>query len=437
MQILDIYVDGTNGSDFNPGTSPSSPLLTIGAALAFYRGMWQVASATIHVMSAGVYSLPMDSDGTFLLFGNSSRGAADTGSYPTVRSLVIVNDAPMTDQIGTRSVTAVSGQQISISGAAIAADSLRGGRALFVTGALTGQWVDIPTNTTSGLTAWGNLAGLTNGDQLVVERPSVILQAQHSVVLNYVQLATYGVKFVSLDAAAIFEVGPFATLIVEFTEVAINLGCGGASASHASIQARGLSAGPNQGTGSFGVGTNAFLRSLYHSAVSGFFLCTNGSFSGGLITDQSAGYSAVFAGCLSTLAAYDGGKVAAEYGTTVQVGIASANYPSRIRSVGYIGAEGIYRSNLVLNNVDISNSGIAVRTSQGSMINCNGVTGTGNTTGVWLGSGGCQVNVDAGTTVTGTTEISLEGAAHTYAQLDAASPRVLYDAAYGSRVVRV
>jgi hypothetical protein len=79
----------------------------------------------------------------------------------------------------------------------------------------------------------------------------------------------------------------------------------------------------------------------------------------------------------------------------------------------------------VNSGLDISNCGTGIEIDGASSAVFTGsVTGTGNTTGITL-SAGARLRISAGSTLTGATEVSLDGAATTLAAMRAASPKLL------------
>lgn len=85
-------------------------------------------------------------------------------------------------------------------------------------------------------------------------------------------------------------------------------------------------------------------------------------------------------------------------------------------------------------NSDISNCGTAVSMLEPlTYIECSGLTGTGNTTAISVAKG-AALQVNSGSTITGTTELSVDGTATTLAVMRAQSPKILTDPNYGSKV---
>lgn len=86
-----------------------------------------------------------------------------------------------------------------------------------------------------------------------------------------------------------------------------------------------------------------------------------------------------------------------------------------------------------INQSNISNMGTAINVISGQIAHIISVAGTGNTVGINV-SKGAKAAIWSGTTLTGTTEIVLDGVNHTLAEMRAASPKVIKDANYGSIV---
>lgn len=83
---------------------------------------------------------------------------------------------------------------------------------------------------------------------------------------------------------------------------------------------------------------------------------------------------------------------------------------------------------------DISNCSKAIDILEGGYINLLGVvSGTGNTIGI-SATTGAAVKISSTTTLTGTTEISIDGIAQTLATMRAQVPKVLEDSNYGTKV---
>ncbi|MBU1767916.1 MAG: hypothetical protein KJ648_07430 [Candidatus Omnitrophica bacterium] len=87
-----------------------------------------------------------------------------------------------------------------------------------------------------------------------------------------------------------------------------------------------------------------------------------------------------------------------------------------------------------VNSSDISSATTAVKVDDNRYaIRLTGVTGAGNTTAVLVTNGG-NVFVSSTCTLTGTTEISIDGAASDFATMRAATPKYVVDATTGSKV---
>lgn len=91
-------------------------------------------------------------------------------------------------------------------------------------------------------------------------------------------------------------------------------------------------------------------------------------------------------------------------------------------------------SNATLSACDISNCVSAIHASGQALVRLTGtITGTGNTTALAL-TRGAEAQVSSASTITGTTEVSLDGAATTLAVMRAQTPKVLHNADYGTKV---
>ncbi|MBU1889816.1 MAG: hypothetical protein KKD89_07115 [Candidatus Omnitrophica bacterium] len=91
-------------------------------------------------------------------------------------------------------------------------------------------------------------------------------------------------------------------------------------------------------------------------------------------------------------------------------------------------------SGTLLSSMDISSATTAVKADDNRYaVRLSAVTGTGNTTAV-LATNGANVFVSSTCTLTGTTEISIDGAASDFATMRAASPKYVVNATTGTRV---
>lgn len=139
---------------------------------------------------------------------------------------------------------------------------------------------------------------------------------------------------------------------------------------------------------------------IFETAISGFV--TTGIVCGQVNTGQNV--QSVY---------IDGG------GVVTTVGISSGDFPFA----------GVFISKTIINNCA---KGIAAEQA-GVAFTAQQVNGSGNTIALSLAKGG-RIQVDVNSGITGTTEVSIDGAATDLATMRAASPKVIRDANYGTMI---
>jgi hypothetical protein len=120
-----------------------------------------------------------------------------------------------------------------------------------------------------------------------------------------------------------------------------------------------------------------------------------------------------------------GVKITANFGTFLALAGASieTSASQAVLSSGQ-GHAGFANTTIQINGLECKNSGAGIQLEGRHQMQAIGLIGTGNTTGMILGRG-VNVQIDPTSTITGTTEISMDGTSTTLAAMRAASPKLL------------
>lgn len=452
-----IYIDATLGNDANPGTQ-AQPFATLQAALN--AAPKEVFNDLIFFMAPGTYA-------GAVVDGFRTHAATPIATTRSQVAIVASSFSVYTPASGTSTGTLTAQTDASGSTLATMTDSTQSwpvnglvGRFIFISsGTGSTGTVSVPvrylitSNTATAVTivGAGTLAGVGSG--YILQTPNVFITSPTPTSA----VGSGGYTAVTLGAAGLvfaFNQGFFyAVQGIEFTigtamPTAVSMGGGRVRFSDCRwMSSTGAVVGLNLNNFCEGTQPIAFQQCHFESSIASVGIQV--STTGGVTPRPSLTLLACsFIGHAQHLAssAHGGNTISGCYfatATTASVTLSgnAINQFSNSRwtgnAIGIRGtattATGMMPTTFGITTCDLSTNTTAIAlTEAGQWAYMGTVTGTGNTTGLSVARGARAV-IGSGTTLTGTTEISLDGASQTLAAMRAASPKLLTNT-YGSIV---
>lgn len=454
---LNLFVDST-GNDGNACTSSGTA-----ACLTIQGAIDKIPKYVKHPVTVTVGS------------GNFA-GATITGfnvqwpADPAVGSYILLQGtwANVSPATGTATGTATAGSAGSVvtfgtltdSGQTWTTDNLKGKFVRIATGTGANQRKVIASNTATAITIVGTWTAPASGSTYVIEEPATVCNAPKDTGATLSGMVMTANSAGNGQCFGIWGNAGWGGDVISLRALKLS------QTTAVGVYIRGANAqvglrwihGTHTGTGV----ANAvlFARGGYGSVIESYFSfsATNST---NVISTTDVGASVISVsgvkseggtGCVSlgsagTVLSYTnsecsgtgnrGVNFAASGLATLQMsGVRIHDVPTGIGN-GLAGAFVHMPHSLQITSADISTTTTAIDLSVGAFAFCNlqAVTGTGNTTGLKIARGNRCV-VGSGVTLTGTTEISLDGTSTTLAALRAASPKALPSPAslYGTAI---
>lgn len=458
---LTFYVDAA-GNDSNDCQSLASPCLTITGVRAKLPKL--IADPVTINVGAGTFS---GTNLNIFQFAEPTQGAA-TGMYLNIVG-TLANSTSLAS--GTATGTATAGAAASWPSFATLTDAaqtwtvnnLRGRFLTITSGSGSGNTWPIISNTATVITVAGNPVTLGAGSVYAIQdsttvmsglsplpaTPSLATQANYAVfvtegvgqttTLNTSAFRLAQMRFTNATgrAVALFGAGTLQMSLCQFA---------GSSAS-AAIASNGTQ-------GSWNV--NMDRIAIISSGSGPFWQHQNSTIGGRLAIQNSMGFGvSLFGTVLETQLSITGSSFfGSSTANAALIPIARGDVTMQLTALDCQSTSGslglVYRfsstaplanyGNVTSNtfgNVSISNcvTGIQVSGNGSTLLFTTGVvSGTGNTTAMSVLNGG-TLSIEGDTTLTGTTELSIDGTAYTLAALRAMTPKRITDLATGSTIV--
>lgn len=447
---ITLYVD-TAGNDGNPGTI-SFPFLTIQAAInSIPKNIKHPVTINVGAGSFAGYEV-----GNFSIWN-----AASPSSGAFLNIVGSISNATVATGTATGTATAgaigsgITWGTLTDSGQTWTVNDLRGKFLEIISGTGSSQIAPIYSNTATtvtivGIWATAPAAGSTYAirDCSTIISSGVTAPAEISTILNSTNSATGTVGATNTSNSIwVHDVNSFGlgnslgVVIQRMKTNATVLIVGQSAVAMKTCRFSGTSTGSNVKEGASlvvsgcvfdtsgngltvngGLGGRTPGATIYRSLFLGNFIGLSATTVGTKVFGLYTAYvNATRAGC----AAVSGGRV--------QLTIARIDgcFLGAGTNFNWTGGEAGF---IILSTVDVSNSSVAGVSLIGlgaGYGNLTGVTGTGNAIGLSIEIG-ASVKIDSTSTLTGTTEVSLDGTATTLAAMRAASPKIVSNA-YGSK----
>lgn len=455
---LSLYVSST-GSDANSCLTVGSPCLTIQAALA------RVPKRIFHPVTVTVGA------GTFAGFninGFTIHPAANEslGSYLDVRGTLI--NATLGSGTSTGTISSTVGGSITAwgtitdSGQAWTPNALRGMHVVITGGARSGDKYVVADNSGTQITVAANVgsSGALPGSTYAIQVPgTVINSAPVPRVARGVQTSATTTSAIDMTSAvAVFDnsvTQSNTNFVLRMMRLTASSGGGtllNVTDTHGGQYTfRDLDFVTSGGFYGYSVAFDSTATGTMNLRTSYALV---GDSSAGFLTDFASGHNSIVKAVVVAGGPYgikstfpQGFNSTANYLVGQSSGSVVVNGPGAFTDTGSritcsstaSGNVGIRSSGLgypiaiSADSTDISGCNVAVQLVAGDRFTTTtAVTGTGNTTAIKVMSGAVFQSTSA-TSITGGTEISLDGSAYTFAQLRAASPKLLTNT-YGSKV---
>lgn len=461
-QDMTFYVE-SDGNDSNSCTSESSPCLTIQGAIKRLKG-----GASRFVIKHGV-TIQVGA-GSFAGYVVSGISIEPNDAYNTQVSYLLVKGemedvgvsgtlTGWTSQSGATFATATD------SGLSMTTDENKGyfleatsGTGSTSSLARPARWV-ITSNTSTAFTVLGaGLTSMTTGTGYKVVRPATFITSGTSPASALTNPAAVSIPVnASFGAAYVQNEGVgFAVQNIQFT-------MGASMTRGIAMQESRLSVTDSRFIATSGtvfpivIGTNT----QPNASIVLFEVYSNltGTSNSTHISNTTSGGSSSLAAPSMTASMFEGGTIALNMGGSAagpfinncyflsqssiainMLGVALGQFISmRIASApkGIVATEtasqGLGNTTFGVTNSDISNCSTAgiVLTGAYSSAYLTNVSGSGNTIGLDI-SRGAKAAVSSSTTLTGTTEVSIDGSSSDWATMRAASPKIIKDSDYGT-----
>ncbi len=441
---LTYYVDAALGSDSNPGTS-LLPFATIPAAIA------AIPTDVHHLVTVNVAA---GNYGGFAIRGFNIAQHDSTPAGINVVSPLITATIGSGSTTGT--ITSKTNGSLSTPSFFIlndttqswTVDALIGLIVEITSGTGLGQQATIITNTATSLEVTAvSFGGATTGSGYTIKDRGAVVNTAAALPLqigSLTALGTYGAHVSGNRSAAygtMIQIDGFkfalnanfaircedsSALRVERCSLALSGATSGLGASTLRLDGPGFvavsktfinTAGGKDGVSIFGSGLNVTFSTSIVVGVGThqFSLGADGTvnFTGCSISGGGIGFSVTEGAIL-----IQGSRVSSTSSQAV-----------RIISNNATGSRSAPAVMISLSGASISNCGTAISASGLAFVDASVglVIGTGNTNGITL-THGARMQVSAGSTVTGTTEVSIDGTTTTLAAMRAASPKLLNNA---------
>lgn len=436
---LNLFVNAA-GSDSNDCTTADA-----GACLTISGAMGKVPKNIYHpvvvTVSAGNYAGFSVDSFKFQKPASSAAGAylAIKGTY--IAATAATGSASGTATSGGAGSAGVSGGTLTQTGAGWTVNDFTGKLLHTIAGTGSGQYRHILSNTSDTLTVigtWTAPANLTTFEILdygavvnsSISRPATYLGAEvatNQAVLIYGNSGDYsasattgplivfdGLKIAPASGSAVTAFAGSSVLIQRSHLLATGTG-NSASATDGSNFIFLQNILESSGTGTVGSFAGAVRQTNTWFKGGGIGIQLIGTKGSSLNSNYFSGQSATGTGILLS-----SGAASIQSNSTIMVGGGSTSTAVKVISTT---ATTTY-SSISMQTCTFSSYGTAVSVIGPQFVRIDGVVGTGNTTGVQLTTG-ARLHAASNVTLTGTTEVSIDGTTSDWATMRAASPKLI------------
>jgi hypothetical protein len=437
---MSLVVDPA-GSDNGP-CSAASPCATIPGTLA--KVPKGIAHPVVITLNAGNYAgFSLDS------FRFMKPASSSAGAYLTIKGTYVAATATTGSSTGTATsggagTVGVSGGTLTQTGAGWTVNNFAGKLAHTLTGTGANQYRHIVSNTADTLTVVGTWTAPANGTTFEILDYGAVVNSAMNRPATY--LGAEGANSHAIIVAG--NTGEYSTssttgplIVLDGLKIAPASGFGifGYASSTVLMRYSHISTGSSSGCISTTEGSSfIFLQTLLENSstatlgnFNGAVRTTNVWFKGGnlgLILNGTKGSSLnsnYFSGQGSTSVTLQFGAQSIQFNSNVMVGGGGSTKGINLQS----GSTNGDANSIGMQGGTIGGYGTGLQIIGPNFARIDAVVGTGNTTGVLLTTG-ANLSVSSSVTLTGTTEVSIDGTASDWATMRAASPKVVKNSDY-------
>ena len=435
---MTLHVESA-GSDATADGSVSLPFATIQAALDFVPK--RIKHPVVIEIGAGNFAGFSLNSFAFMKPASSAAGAYLTIKGTYVAATAATGSSSGTATSGGAGTAGVSGGTLTKTSAGWTVNNFAGKLLHTIAGTGSAQYRHIVSNTADTLTVIGTWTAPANGTTFEILDYGAVVNAAISRPATYLGAESANSQAVLIygntgDYSPSASTGPL--IVFDGLKIAPSTGIGIVAFGGSSV----LVQRSHISTGSTSVGVTAqegtnfiFLQNLIENSstatvasFSGAVRHTNTWFKGGgiglsltgtkgsnLNSNYFSGQSATGTGLLLSQ-----GTASVQFNSNIMVGGGSTSTAVKVTSAT---ATTTY-SSVSVQGGTFSGYGTGISVVGPQFVRIDAVLGTGNTTGVAV-SLGARAHVASGTTITGTTEVNIDGVASDYATMRAASPKLI------------